>query len=138
MYDSFVPWISHDTLELIQSNIDVFKNNTPEQYNELLGISTYLEYDFVTTVAINYAEELAVHCSSIVARNKLGKPMLCRNLDFSNSEHLRNVIFKANFVGLNDLRFEGIMIGGLIGIHTGSKNHAFSISLNAKSHKRLP
>ena len=73
-----------------------------------------------------------------MSRNILGKPVLCRNLDYSNADLLRNVIFKANFIGNSGLKFEGVMIAGFTGLHTGTKDNGFAVAVNARYYYSQP
>ena len=48
------------------------------------------------------------------------------------------MIFKANFIGNSGLKFEGVMIAGFTGLHTGTKDNGFAVSVNARYYYSQP
>lgn len=83
-------------------------------------------------IGINFIDEFSIHCTSIVARNKDGFPILSRNLDYDNPQLFQDLTYKAKFIGKKGEEFEGIMIAGMIGVFTGFKKGGYAISLNAR------
>jgi hypothetical protein len=53
-----------------------------------------------------------------------------RNLDFDNADQMRKLTFRAKFVKQGQEKFEAVMFAGTIGVYTGIKKGAFSISEN--------
>jgi len=69
-------------------------------------------------------------CTSIVARQPDGTILHGRNLDFDFADEMRNVTFVAQFYRGEEHLFESLMFAGDIGVYTGVKYGAFSISEN--------
>jgi len=56
-----------------------------------------------------------------------------RNLDFGNPAYLRNATYKAKFVKNGTYQYDTVMFGGIVGVYTGMKAGAFSISENERT-----
>lgn len=79
-------------------------------------------------ILINNLYELDAYCTSIVAQTTDGKIVHSRNLDFDFPPYLRNVTYKAKFVKDGKYAYDAVLFGGLVGVFTGMKAGAFSIS----------
>ena len=55
-----------------------------------------------------------------------------RNLDFSEPEFMRPIVYRAQFTHNGTLSFEAIMFAGTVGIYTGMKPGIFSVSENQR------
>jgi len=53
-------------------------------------------------------------------------------LDFDYSNNMRSITFKAKFVRSGEYLFDALMFSGTVGIYTGMKPNAFSISINQR------
>ena len=65
----------------------------PEYYEEIDGMSTYLEIDTATLMFMQYVYEFSAFCTSSVARLKDGTIIHDRNLDFAFAEKMRTITF---------------------------------------------
>uniref|UniRef100_A0A0N4VX65 CBAH domain-containing protein n=1 Tax=Haemonchus placei TaxID=6290 RepID=A0A0N4VX65_HAEPC len=95
---------------------------------------------------LNIFYELSRFCTSIVAQPPGNRDMYhARNLDFGQffvwniaaqswdlTESLKKVTMNLNFVRNGTLLFKGTTLAGHVGILTGMKPNAFSLSMNAK------
>mmetsp|Transcript_12424 Transcript_12424/g.9030 ORF Transcript_12424/g.9030 Transcript_12424/m.9030 type:complete len:105 (-) Transcript_12424:465-779(-) len=79
---------------------------------------------------LNYLYELQAFCTSIVTRENDGTIIHSRNLDFAFSDHMRAITYIAHFKKDGEEIFESVMFAGLIGVFTGIRKGAFSISEN--------
>lgn len=83
-------------------------------------------------ITMNSLYELESWCTSIIVQTKNGSILHSRNLDFDNPDSLRKATYIAQFHNGSSEIFEGTMWSGIIGVYTGVKKGAFSISLNQR------
>jgi len=74
-----------------------------------------------------------VFCTSIVARQADGTIIHGRNLDYASPDEMRDTAFIGKFKKDGKLRFSSVMMAGAIGIYTGIRDGAFSITENART-----
>ena len=91
---------------------------------EIGGVDVHL------AVMMNYVFEFESYCTSIVAKLQNGTIIHERNLDFDFPEAMRNITYLAKFYRGDRYLFDATMFGGIIGVYTGYKEGAFTISLN--------
>lgn len=53
-----------------------------------------------------------------------------RNLDFEEPSAMRNIVFRAEFIKNGSYLFDSVMFAGTVGVYTGTKRGAFSVSEN--------
>lgn len=106
-----------------------------ERYQEMKGIVTGLNSTKATltkVLVVNNLYELESWCTSIIAQTANGTIIHGRNLDFANADNLRKGSYIAKFVDGSKPVFEATMFSGIIGVYTGMKAGAFSISENQR------
>ena len=106
-----------------------------EKYQEIEGMVEAINNTELTmpkAVLLNGLYELESWCTSIIAQTQDGTIIHQRNLDFDNASLLRKDTYKAKFVRNGEYVFDAVMFGGTIGIYTGMKKGAFSISENQR------
>jgi len=86
--------------------------------------------DLSIALTLNYLYEMQAFCTSIVSRMPDGTIIHGRNLDFDFSDEMRNISFIAQFYRGDEHLFESMMFAGDIGVYTGVRYNAFSISEN--------
>jgi len=107
-----------------------------ERYQEIKGIVEAVDDPKITvakTVLINYLYELGAWCTSIVAKQANGTIVHSRNLDFPQTSQMRAITFNARFKKGGKFLYNSIMFAGNVGIYTGLKPGAFSVSQNTRA-----
>ena len=79
---------------------------------------------------INSLYELESWCTSIIVRMENGTIIHSRNLDFDMPETMKYVTYNARFVHGNKTSFDAVMFAGVVGVYTGMKEGAYSVSEN--------
>ena len=106
-----------------------------EKYREIKGIVTALNDTHMTmsrAVLVNSLYELESWCTSIIARMQNGTIIHSRNLDFDNASLMRTITYTATFQRGDKYLFDATMFAGVVGVYTGMKAGAFSISENQR------
>lgn len=83
-------------------------------------------------IIVNSLYELESWCTSIVVMTNQGKILHARNMDFDFADAVRKEVYTAQFYNGETELYEATMFGGIIGIYTGIKKGAFSITLNQR------
>lgn len=110
----------------------------PEVFAEVAGIHEAVpEIDMPTLLFLNYLYDFKSLCTSIVARTPEGFIVHGRNLDYAYPDMVRRVLYVGQFYKGDEYLFEAVMLTGLIGVYTGIKPNAFSISFNARSEDNM-
>ena len=78
----------------------------------------------------NVMYEMGSFCTSIVASQADGTIIHGRIMDFDWTNFLRNIAYKAKFVRGDKHVYDGVLFAGTLGVLTGMKPGAFSISIN--------
>lgn len=73
-------------------------------------------------------------CTSIIAKQADGTIIHSRNLDYDAAPQMRTITFRSNYMRDGKLLFEAVQFAGNIGIYTGMRPDAFSISQNTRQH----
>ncbi len=68
-----------------------------------------------------------------MAESGTGNVFHARNLDFLNSEVMRNITYEGWFYKNGKLLYRTTMFAGLNGVMTGERPNGFSISLNSRN-----
>ena len=132
LYLQYIPDAIIDMFALLEP-VDAFKQK--EHYKEMQGIQEVLEIDMDEVMLLNYLYELQAFCTSIVARQADGTIIHGRNLDFSFSDEMRNITYIGNYYKDGVHLFDAVMFAADIGIYTGVRPGAFSISENDRQGK---
>ena len=67
-----------------------------------------------------------------MAQTSEGKIVHSRNLDFDHPAYLRNMTYKAKFVKDGKYAYDTVQFAAIVGVYTGFKAGAFSISENQR------
>eukprot|EP01084_Bolivina_argentea_P196613 337049_1 len=106
-------------------------NEIKEPYkSEIQYISECLSIPIKDMILINLVYEFMPACTSIVLSDARGQIIHGRNQDFPTI--LRDTVFNAKYTKSGSLLFEGTSFFGYVGIPTGIKYGAFSITMNAR------
>ncbi|KAK5971187.1 CBAH domain-containing protein, partial [Trichostrongylus colubriformis] len=110
------------------------------------GIADEIGVNLGQLAFLNIFYELSRFCTSVVAQPPGNKDMFhARNLDFGQlfvwnidaqswdlTDSLKKVTINLNFIRNGTTLFKGTTLAGHVGILTGMKPNAFSLSMNAK------
>merc|ERR1719229_747885 len=135
-----------DITKYIDKNIDTYLGFFPKDWgDELRGIATTLDADIGDVFLYNIAYELFGLCTSIVAQDDNGHLYHGRNLDFGLwpavnwttvqwelTYDLRDILYNANFTKNGEVVYRSTVFGGYIGLLTGMKKGALSISVDTR------
>lgn len=113
------------------------KDYFPAEYaQEIQGCATAMgvEYGWLTWVNLGY--EVSEACTSIVAQTVNGKIYHVRNMDFWDgiwlTDHLKNLTMTLEYQKGGVTQFYATSFAGYVGVLSGMKPNAFSISLNTR------
>lgn len=110
----------------------IWEYTANDKYREIKGVVNAInDTDQVSmshAVLINTLYELEAWCTSIVAQMANGTIIHSRNLDFHNTGKMRDITFRARFVKNGEEKFDAVMFAGNVGIYTGIKKGAYSVS----------
>merc|ERR1719445_2755933 len=130
----------------LSKNMDEYLGYWPKDWgDELRGIASTLDAKLDDIFLYNIAYELFGLCTSIVAQDDTGHLYHGRNLDFGLwpavnwtevqwdlTEDLRSILFNVNFTKGGELAYRTTVFGGYIGLLTGMKKGALSISVDTR------
>jgi len=105
----------------------------PIRYQEIKGIAADMNRPTWEVVMANYAYEMSAFCTSIIVKQTNGTLLHGRNLDFSFASDMKKVTYQALWYRGEDYVYESMMFAGNVGIYTGMKPGAFSISENERT-----
>jgi len=107
-----------------------------EQGLEIRACADDLDVDYGWLTILNMLYEIVGACTSVVAQTVDGKILHARNMDFWDgiwlSAHLKNVTFTAEYHSLGKLKYVSTNFVGYMGIFSGMKPKAFSISIDTR------
>lgn len=103
-----------------------------EYAEEIAGIAKILNISAQDLYVVNCFYEIAVMCTSIVARDKNNKLILARNLDFGFTSLLRQGHIIVHYKRNNKVIAQCGNIAGYIGVFTCLRPGAFAASINAR------
>lgn len=135
MYKSFLVQVPDWAINLFDQTAWMWAYSQPEKYREIQGIMKALntsELTLANGVMMNSLYELQSWCTSVVAQTANGTIIHSRNLDFNNPDKLRKTAFRAKFYKNGTESFDAVMFAGTLGVYTGLKPGAFSISENQR------
>jgi len=76
--------------------------------------------------------EIETWCTSVILKLTNGTIIHSRNLDYENSNELRAVTYRAKFVKSGVYQYDAVMFAGTVGVYSGMKKGAFSITMNRR------
>ena len=134
-----------DLLALVGSKVG---NAFPYPYNrELVGVANATGTSIADVVLLNVLYEITAYdkgegrgykaCTSIVAESRNGTIIHGRNLDYSLGALLPNLTITVDFRKGEKTAYTGTTFAGYIGILTGQKPHAFTVSINERDEGKL-
>jgi len=133
-------------VQAIDKYLPILVNKLPEPYNEeLKGIAATTKIPYGEILLFNIFYEVFTACTSIVATNSSGYNIHARNLDFGLfmgwdqvnntwllTEALRPLVVNIDFTRQNQTVYKSVHFAGYIGVITGMKTNAFTLSLNER------
>ena len=99
---------------------------------EMKGIAEALNISLPEVILANLYYDLTAYCTSIVAQDEQGNIFHARNLDYGNTVVFRNMSVRVDFLRNGKIAYSGITFAGYIGILTGQKPLAFTVSLDER------
>ncbi|KAK3605189.1 hypothetical protein CHS0354_012999 [Potamilus streckersoni] len=128
---TYVPKALMPLVEKIGAAID---NYLKQPYaGELRGIAQALNCSLGDVVIANLIYDISAFCTSIVSQDDQGQIWHSRNLDYNFGDMLRNLTIHVEFVSKGKTVYSAITYAGYIGILSGQKPKAFSITVNQRS-----
>ncbi|RNA05909.1 acid ceramidase-like [Brachionus plicatilis] len=133
-------------IDLIDNKLGLVADSLPEPYGEeIKGIANATNIELGELVLYNIFYEVFTLCTSIVGEDSNGKMYHARNLDFGLflgwdlkndtwiiSELLRPLIMNINYTKGGELKYKTVTFFGFVGLITGVKPNAFSVSVNER------
>jgi len=109
----------------------------PEEYaQEIQGCAKAMGVDYGWLSWVNLGYEVSQACTSIVAMTKDGKIYHVRNMDFWDgiwlTDHLKNLTMTIEYQTGGKTLFYATSFAGYVGVLSGMKPNAFSISINTR------
>ena len=109
----------------------------PPYANELMGLAEAADIHVGELFLLNIAYDISAFCMSIVAQSNDGKLLHARTLEMPPefTELLtisRKMTFTAHFQKGGTTVYSGVVQAGMIGLATGQKPNAFTITLNER------
>ena len=103
-----------------------------EREEELAGACEAIDFSYNTAILLNYLYELQASCTSIVLRQKNGNLLHGRNLDYNFTKYFYPLTVTLDFVKDGKLLYTTTNMAGSLGIITGMKEGAFSVSIDQR------
>ena len=113
-------------------NMLAFRQAQPDVYEAMVALSEVINRNITQTVTVNQITEFSTYCTSIVARNEAGEISHVRNLDFSATALMKQLVYVAVLVKDGEERAQAPCIAGYYGSYTGHKPDRFSVSYNVR------
>jgi len=109
----------------------------PSEYaEEIQGCALAMGVDFAWLTWVNLGYEVSEACTSIVSQTAAGKIYHVRNMDFWDgiwlTDHLKNLTMTLEYKKGGKTLFYATSFAGYVGVLSGMKPKAFSISLNTR------
>lgn len=82
----------------MDDNLDKFRKANPDVYDAMERLAEVLDLDVLQTVTVNAITEYSTYCTSIVARNADNQIAHVRNLDFSATNLMNELVYEAILV----------------------------------------
>ncbi|CAJ0569473.1 unnamed protein product, partial [Mesorhabditis spiculigera] len=135
--------------QILLNSMDDAVFHLPEPYrSEILGFADAANIPVSKLVLLNLFYEISKGCTSIVAEDPNGKIYHARNQDFGTffiwnttletwqqTIALKNILINVNYIRGGKTVYKGVTFAGHMGVLTGMKPHAFTISTNSRAGK---
>ncbi|XP_076001368.1 acid ceramidase [Genypterus blacodes] len=142
--NAFVP--SGKLIELVDITLPLMVNTLPHPFgDEIKGIAAASGVPLGEVILFNIFYEVFTVCTSVVAEDTNGKLFHGRNLDFGLfmgwdgknkswiiSEKLKPLVVNIDFKRNNQTVFKSTNFAGYVGMLTGIKPHAFTLTMNER------
>lgn len=119
-------------LLLLADSVESFWPKDLELREEMEGIATRVDLPVGEVLLVNIYYEFIAACTSIVGQHVNGTMFHGRNVDFGIPS-LRNITVNVNFTKGGELLYQGTTFVGYVGLLTGMRPGAFSLSLNQRN-----
>ena len=121
-------------LELMETQSTAIESYLPPEYAaEIVGLANTIGMSVTDMIFVNILYDITAACTSIVAQTSDNKIIHARNLDYSLAAELRNLTIIIDAKKNNKTVYTGITYAGMVGLATGQKPNAFTISLNQRN-----
>ena len=121
-------------LELMETQSTAIEAYLPPEYAaEIVGLANTVGVSVTDMIFVNILYDITAACTSIVAQTSNNTIIHARNLDYALAAELRNLTIIIDVRRNNKTVYTGITYAGMVGIATGQKPNAFTISLNQRN-----
>ena len=121
-------------LELMETQSTAIEAYLPPEYAaEIVGLANVIGMSVTDMIFVNILYDITAACTSIVAQTSDNKIIHARNLDYSLAAELRNLTIIIDAKRNNKTVYSGVTYAGMVGLATGQKPNAFTISLNQRN-----
>uniref|UniRef100_A0A8C7P6Z1 Acid ceramidase n=1 Tax=Oncorhynchus mykiss TaxID=8022 RepID=A0A8C7P6Z1_ONCMY len=142
--NAFVP--SGKLIDLVDKDLPLIVNTLPYPFNEeIKGVATASGVPLGEVVLYNIFYEIFTVCTSLVAEDSNGNLIHGRNMDFGLfmgwdmknrswliTEKLKPMVVNIDFQRGNKTVFKSTNFAGYVGMLTGIKPHAFTLTMNER------
>lgn len=138
VHDILASYIPDDLLpyvELIATDLDYYIEDP--YAGEMRGIATALNISVGDVVMANLIYDVSAFCTSIVSQDSNGQIWHSRNLDYSFTDILKNITVFVDFQTGGQTVYSAITYAGYVGILTGQRSNAFTITVDERDQGRL-
>ena len=134
-FNDFFPKYIHDSIGLISRQLERYM---PQPYlDEVKGLSQHGNITLSGLVFMQLIYEATAFCTSIVCVTDSGVVWHARNLDYGRTGQeitlLNHLVVNMDFVRGGRSVYKGTSFAGLVGLPTGIRANAFSITLNERN-----
>uniref|UniRef100_A0A4W5LP74 Acid ceramidase n=1 Tax=Hucho hucho TaxID=62062 RepID=A0A4W5LP74_9TELE len=128
--NAFVP--SGKLIDLVDKDLPLIVNTLPHPFNEeIKGIATASGVPLGEVVLFNIFYEVFTVCTSLVAEDSNGKWDM-KNRSWLITEKLKPLVVNIDFQRGNKTVFKSTNFAGYVGMLTGIKPHAFTLTMNER------
>ncbi|CAH1799209.1 unnamed protein product [Owenia fusiformis] len=130
MLKHYLPEWTAELVEKVAAGLDSF---LPEPYaSEIRGMAEAVDINLGDLVIANIVYDITAFCTSTVAQDSSGHIWHARNLDYGFAESLKNITIMVDFTRGGKVVYSSTTYAGYVGILTGQKPHAFTVSLDER------
>ncbi|KAI6656841.1 N-acylethanolamine-hydrolyzing acid amidase-like [Oopsacas minuta] len=123
--------VSNKSIQLVTIIADNLEFYLPTEIaREIHGLSAYSGIPLGELLIYNILHEITSFCTSIVVEDEYGAIIHGRNLDFGMTNSLKDSVIIVDVTRYSDVVCTGITYAGYVGLFTGVKQDAFSLSAN--------
>lgn len=92
----------------------------------------------IQTFGVSAITELSTYCTSIVAKNHNNEIAHVRNLDFGDTDVMKELVYEQVLIKDGEIKARAPSIAGFYGAFTGQKHGVFSVSYNVRERATGP